>query len=50
MLHVKRSVRVVVAVFAIAALGATAACTGVGATTQEGGQAVVATTAAPLAV
>jgi len=49
MLHVKRSVRVVVAVVAIAALGASAACTGVGAT-QQGGQAVVATSAAPLAV
>ena len=50
MLHVTRSVRVVVAVLAIAALGATAACSGVGVTTQEGGQAVVATSAAPLAV
>ena len=48
MLHVTRSVRVVVAVLAIAALGATAACSG--ATSQEGGQAVVATSAAPLAV
>src|SRR5664279_2230300 len=48
MLHVTRSVRVVVAVLAIAALGATAACSG--STSQEGGQAVVATSAAPLAV
>jgi len=50
MLHIQRPLRAVAAVLAITALGATAACGSVGATTQQGGQAVVATSAAPLAV